>query len=208
MTHQDRIHTIFEHALEARLFGREARARLLAVVPARIAAELDEFIKPADQLRADVTALDAMPLKGDPCLALWLDAAAALSEDPWFAAQAEVIRGMHPKAGVRVRWRFAPHTPQLGEVILPPEGGPYLLGRRHPEPPDRFVELTSASHRVSPVHVAIEATDGGLIIRRWPGAGVMRIGDERIGTAGEHQAPSGTARLTLAGALDVLIEVN
>lgn len=208
MTHQDRIHAIVEQALQARLFGREPRAQLIGAVPARIAAELDEFIKPIDQLRADVIALDGMPLQGDPCLALWLDAASELTEDPWFAAQAQMIRSMHPRPGIRVRWRYAPHTPQLGEEILEKRGGAWHLGRRHDNPPGRFLALTSATHRVSPVHMTIEATDHTLMIRRWPGAGVMRVGDERLQTGGSRAITSSAARITLAGALDVLIEAN
>lgn len=208
----ERIKRIIDRALHARLFRQ--RDQLLAGVPAQIEAFIPTSNVPAEQLSHDLSRLQGLESAEIVYLIGWLKTAARLTQGgdrAFFKQQAAHFEDRHPPPGLRVRWRFAPHTPPLGDLRVAPDVRRLTLGRRHlgAEPAD-FVPLTSAPWRISPKHVHVDVVDAQLHITRPPGAGMLgspgadpywlpRNGTRTLGRV---------ADLDLGGALRVLIELH
>lgn len=94
------------------------------------------------------------------------------------AATVHVSDSLGASAGaVVLRW-------PAGQVELP-EGTPFVLGRPHPDSPDRFVALTGASARVNKQQLVVTARFGRLRVGRLSSANPVHVGGRAL-LAGEE----------------------
>ena len=204
----DHLEAIIDRAIDAGLF--DDRAALLRHLPNRVRGEMPLLDRPADLLRSDLTFLHGLPSSLAALLIGWLKAATGITQGStrdYFAQQARHFEDLHPPPGLRIRWRFAVNTPPLGEVRLPANTGPVVLGRRHlGQQPSGFVPLISAPWRVSPRHVGIEVLSDGQRIKRFGKAGML--GCDGWLKVGESRVVGREATLDLAGALQVTVELT
>jgi hypothetical protein len=203
-----RLQAIIDRALDAGLFDH--RKALLRHIPNRTRGSMRITDRPDDQLRSDLHFLHNLLLNQTGLLIGWLRIAQRLTQGAthtFFGQQINHLTDLHPSPGIHIRWSFAPDTPRLGDVNLPPDTRMIVLGRRHSGKQVRgFVPLISAPWRVSKHHVGIEVLADGLRIKRPGDAGML--GCDGWLPRGGSRVVGRSAVLDLAGVLRVTVEVR